>query len=330
MWEKDENRLAVLELQHSGRLRRREGQQDVWTWLSQLPCTNTTRRRDELAIVSSRRSDLEEMLDRRWPPWRKTRDRLMSAGLPITHDGWRKLRDQDRATAARLLPRRLNAKTAAAQVGPHSKASLSGIRRTALANVEITHDGIVRLRPNKGLILKAGSTEVDGSALVKIAGEIILTERALLDGTKLAGTRPAAILLVENQGTYLDLRTPDANWMVVHVPGWNTVPATQLPVLLDQMDTVPLLHFGDLDPAGARIVNHLRTSFPKLQWAVPGFWKEYLPDHAQKGEWPSDLNLTAAPALVRELADARLWLEQESITLDDRLPRALAAALRNG
>lgn len=327
MWEHEEQRLAVLELLHYGRLPRRKSQHEAWTWLAGLPWTRSAKRHDELVIVQTSRPELEEVLDRRWPPWRDTRDRLAKAGLPITHDGWRKLRDQERANAARSLPRRLNAKTAAAHVGPHSKASLSRTRRTALADVEITHDGIVRFRPNKGLILQAGATRIEGSVLVDIAGEIMLNERALIDGTTLAGPRPAAILLVENQGPYLDLRTPDDDWMVVHVPGWNTLPAK---LLLDQFDTVPLLHFGDLDPAGARIVNHLRSSFPKLQWAVPGFWKEYLPEHGQKGDWPSYLDLTAAPSLVRELADARLWLEQETISLDDRLPRALQEALRNG
>ena len=64
---------------------------------------------------------------------------------------------------ARPAARRLNAKTAAAYVGPHSKADLTDARRTALTAIEITRDGIVRLCPNMGLMLGAadrgGSTK---------------------------------------------------------------------------------------------------------------------------------------------------------------------------
>ena len=113
--------------------------------------------------------------------------------------------------------------------------------------------------------------------------------------------------------------------MVIHVPGWNTMSAVQV---LNQVEDIPILHFGDLDPDGAKIVSHLRKPFPRLQWVVPEFWKECVPDRAQKQPWPSDLDLTAAPPLVRELRDSGLWLEQETITLDPRLPAALEKAAR--
>jgi hypothetical protein len=44
---------------------------------------------------------------------------------------------------------------------------------------------------------------------------------------------------------------------------------------------------------------------------------------ALRGEWPEDMDLTDAPALVRELAERGLWLEQESVVLDPRLHAAL-------
>ena len=51
--------------------------------------------------------------------------------------------------------------------------------------------------------------------------------------------------------------------------------------------------------------------------------------HRARGKpWPSDLDLTAAPSLVHELKDAGLWLEQETIILDPRLPTALEKAAR--
>ena len=319
MWERDENRLAVVELVHTERLKRRENQREAWEWLAQLRWTKATGRRDELALAAGMRSEIEEVLDRRWPEWRGARTRLVEAGLPVTHEGWKALQDTERAGRAGTLPRRLNAKTAAAYVGPHSKAGLTDARRTALAGSEVTRDGIVRLRPNNGLMLEAADRRVDASMFVDIAGEVVLNERALRDGTRLTGVRPSAALLVENLGPYVDVPAPD-NWMVIHVPGWNTATAT---LVMDQLDGIPILHFGDLDPQGAEIVSHLRRQYPRLRWVVPEFWKECVPDRALKRPWPRDLDLTGAPTLVHELKDSRLWLEQETITLDPRLPGAI-------
>ena len=206
----------------------------------------------------------------------------------------------------------------------HSKATLTGTRRGALEGVALTRDGTVRLRPNAGLVLRAGAIEIEASRVAAVTGEVVLTERALLDGTTLAGTPPAAVLLVENLGPFVDMAVPDG-WMAVHVPGWNTSTARRL---LDGIDaSIPVVHFGDLDPEGVQIGNHLRARFPRLRWAVPDFWRECVPDRAQKGEWPTELNLGAAHALVHELRDAGLWLEQETIGLDPRLPEALEEAL---
>ena len=56
---------------------------------------------------------------------------------------------------------------------------------------------------------------------------------------------------------------------------------------------------------------------------VSEFWKEWVPERALKRPWPDDLDLTDAPALVQEIKDSGRWLEQETITLDPRLPEAL-------
>lgn len=48
---------------------------------------------------------------------------------------------------------------------------------------------------------------------VDVAGEVVLSERALRDETRLTGARPAAALLVENLGPYMDLRVPE-DWIV--------------------------------------------------------------------------------------------------------------------
>ena len=96
---------------------------------------------------------------------------------------------------------------------------------------------------------------------VDVAGEVVLNERALRDETRLTGARPAAALLVENLGPYMDLRVPE-DWIVIHVPGWNTANAM---LVVDQLEDDPVLHFGDLDPDGAKIVGHLKREYPRLR-----------------------------------------------------------------
>ena len=325
MWNDDANRMAILELHHSGTLRRRERQHAAWAWLSELPWTTRTRRRNEIAVVGARHAELEAMLDTRWPEWREVARRLAEAGLPITHSGWKRLEDEERATASVHLPQRLHHKTAAAQIASHSKAALTGTRRGALKGVALTHDGIVRLRPNPGLVLRAGPVEIEAARVAAVTGEVVLTERALLDGTRLSGTPPTAVILVENLGPFVDMAVPDG-WMAMHVPGWNTSTARRL---LDGIDaSIELVHFGDLDPEGVQIANHLRTNYPRLRWAVPDFWRECIPMKAQTGKWPRDENVSDGPALVQELKQSGLWLEQETISLDPRLPDALEDVLR--
>ena len=254
MWDRDENRLAVVELLHCARLKRRDSQREAWEWLSELPWTKASARRDELTLVAASREELEKVLDRRWPGWRDALASVANAGLPVTLESWKALGDAQRVARLATLPSRLNTKTAAAYVGPHSKVNLTDTRRAALDGVELTRDGVVRMRPNEGLALEHRAQRVDASLLVAIAGEVVLSERALVDGTRLAGVLPSAALLVENLGPYIDVPAPK-DWLVVHIPGWETTTPKKV---LRQLNAIPILHFGDLDPNGARIVAYIR------------------------------------------------------------------------
>jgi len=109
------------------------------------------------------------------------------------------------------------------------------------------------------------------------------------------------------------------------VPGWDT-PTVGL--LLDRLRSVPVVHFGDLDPNGVRIMQHLRGMRTDVRWFVPSFWEESVETRGQSGTWPVDLDLRDAPALVHRLASHGLWLEQEAIVLDARLPADLLSMLR--
>ncbi len=245
---------------------------------------------------------------------------LAERELNPTPVDWRRLQDLIRAGEVADLPERLNRRTATSAVAPHSKSSLSLIRRAALGDTTVTRDGIVRLRPPAGLRFARGERAIEAREVASILGEVAITERALLDGTVVEGEF-RAVLLVENLGPYQDLEPPEG-WLVVHVPGWDTATVR---LFLERLPEVPVIHFGDLDPAGVRIFRHLRRLHPGLRWAVPDFWAEQIEKRALPGEWPDDLELDDAPALVRELKSRSLWLEQELIALDPRLREALEA-----
>lgn len=325
MWDRLEHRLALLELVATGCLRFRKGQQIAWNHLVELPWTRRTDRRGEIAIMESRRGELERLLTQVWPEWAMVQAELTEAGLPINESGWRDLQDLQRARNAKGLPARLNRRTVTAMVAPHSKAALSALRREGLAGLKVMHDGTVRLRPSPGLRLRHGEHELDCGLVAEVLGEVILTERALTDGAVLTGQPPRALLLVENLGAYMDTPAPHG-WLIAHMPGWDTRTAR---ILLKQFEGIPVAHFGDLDPNGVKIMRHLRAFRPDLKWVVPEFWQEYLAKHASTTVWPDDLDLNEAPALVRRLAASGHWLEQEAIVLDSRLPQAITASVES-
>lgn len=315
-------RLGLLELLVRGTLKRRRTQAAAWDALDELPWTRRTGRRDELGLVEDRRQELVVLLERVWPAWGDVLAALTASGLPPTAEGYTALEDAQRLKVLPALPELLNRRTAAALVAPHSKATLTERRLAALGDAEATHDGSVRLRPPRGLTAVTPRGRIDLAAVASVLGEVSIPERAFNSGLVLEGAIRAA-LLVENLGVFCDLRQREG-WLLVHVPGWDTATVTQL---LDRLRHVPVIHFGDLDPNGVRILQHLRGLRPDLCWFVPDFWEEFLDSKGLPGRWPDDLDLGDTPALVRELATRSLWLEQEPLAVDPRTPQALEAML---
>lgn len=321
MWETADERLALLELLSRGSLKRRRAQGTTFDALAELPWTRVTGRRDDLALVEERRHELVALIDRVWPAWRDELADLTANGFPPTPEGWNRLLDARRAAGLPELPERLNRRTAAALAAPHSKATLTEGRRAALGDTEATHDGTVRLRPPAGLVARASRGVVDLTGVAGVLGEVAIPERAFLDGLQLEGDL-CAVLLVENLGAWRDLAAPPG-FLLAHVPGWDTATVAHL---LDRVAHVPMIHFGDLDPNGVRIYQHLRLRRPDLRWFVPSFWAELVDSHGLRAPWPADLDVSATPALVRALAARGLWLEQERIVVDPRISAALESA----
>lgn len=322
MWQTPAERLALLELLLRGALKKRRAQTGAWDALAELPWVKRTGRRDELGLVEERRVEFVGLLERVWPAWGDALAALAARGLPPTPEGWTALEDATRAADLPSLPDRLNRRTAAALVAPHSKATLTERRIAALGDAEATHDGSVRLRPPRGLVARSSKGSIDLTAVADVLGEVSLPERALRDGLALEGPMRAA-LLVENLGAFCDLPALDG-WLIAHVAGWDTATVAQL---LERLGHVPIIHFGDLDPSGVRIFRHLRAMRPDLRWFVPESWSELVDARGLPGAWPEDLDLGDTPELVRLLSKRALWLEQEPIAVDPRTPAALEAVL---
>jgi hypothetical protein len=199
---------------------------------------------------------------------------------------------------------------------------LTAARLAVLGATQPTHDGSIRLRPPRELVARTDRGRLALAEIVDILGEVSVPERALLDGLAFEGTI-RAVLLVENLGAWRDLPALDG-WLFAHVPGWETATVSQL---LTRVSDSIVVHFGDLDPNGVRIVEHLRQRRPDLRWFVPDFWRELVATHGQRSTWPDDLDLRDAPSFVRELAEQGVWLEQEPLVVDARLGPALEAML---
>jgi len=154
MWDRMEHKLALLELVATGQLRQRRNQITVWNWLTQLSWTRNSGRRDEIALDETRVSEGKRLLDQVWPEWPEVLVELESAGLSVSERGWRQLQDMERARAAVGLPPRLNRRTALAQVGGHSKTTLSRALQESLASTDLNMSRHSRA-PGKGLLLSA-------------------------------------------------------------------------------------------------------------------------------------------------------------------------------
>jgi Wadjet protein JetD, C-terminal len=327
-WGKREHALLLLELLECGEIRHRSTQQRAWSSVLELGWARRSRRHDVLEIDPAFRENLETTLDGAWPGWRDTARRLADAGQPPTPQGMLELERQMRIDRAGDidLPSRINRRTAAAVVARHSKAKLGPFERIALDETELTDDGLVRMRPSAGLTVVRGFEEHSASALAELLGDLVLTDRALRDGTQLAGQRPRAVLTVENLGAFQDAVVAN-DILVVHVPGWNTGTTRDL---LAGLQDVPVLHFGDLDPNGIAILKHLRRWRPDVRWLVPEYWVEIVDERGLEGEWPEIEMPTDAPPWVRELPDRRLWLEQEAVVVDKRFRSSVDSSLADG
>lgn len=190
MWDRSLHRIALLELAITGKLNKRQDQEEAWNELHALRWARRASRQHELVVADEHRGKIEDLLGKMWPGWRSIAADLIARGLPPTRRGLQQLEDlQRQATLTAPLPQQLNQRTATAAVGPHSKAVLTEQRRLALGDTDLTRDGIVRVRPHAGLQLRRADALLPLEAHRNVLGEVALPERALQSGL---GDRPVA------------------------------------------------------------------------------------------------------------------------------------------
>ncbi len=323
-WGNPEYRVAILRLYATRVLRRSRKLQPLTEHLLGLGWVTQSPRQSELVLNALGDPHLPTLLDRIWPDWRQTLQQLQDAGLPI--DARSLVALARKASPAQTLPARLHHKTYAALVGMHSKSS--GVGRVPQPGLTLTTDGVLRIRPNKGLMLCLGANRLSCDDLTVVLDELILTERTLLDGIRPAGMLPKAIMTVENLGAFMDMPKP-RELLLIHQPGWNT------PLSLLFIETLgaepPWYHFGDLDPEGISIYQHLHRKGRKAVLFIPSFWEKYVDAHSRHlaDAWPETIVDAFSQPLLRRLFAAGKWLEQEPVVLDERLGLELAGLVRS-
>lgn len=321
-WFCSDHPWTLLALLDAGRVTRNKSNSALLDWLRDAGWVSQGPRRDLLALVHERRTEVESRLDALWPQWREDLAELDREGLPHDPSGLRQLRR--RCLPLRRPPSALHRKTWMARFGAHSKVGSPD--RQPPEGTTLTDDDLLRLRPNRGLVLRlSDGTEQACAHWAAVLGELVIPQRALEGGLALAGTAPSWVMTVENLGAYLDLPAP-AQALIVHQPGWNTRLAARLIAMLPR--GLPWWHFGDLDPKGLEIFASLGSPAARPRHFVPAWWQDYLQSHglALNGGWPKSFPSTGdtqCPELVRRLSARGLWLEQEAILLDPRLAEAL-------
>jgi hypothetical protein len=333
-WENSEYRAALLKLWATHILKRSSKVQPLVEHLLELGWITQSPRQSELMLNELGLARLPVLLDRVWPTWRETLDQLHNANLPLTAEGLGDLARTSRSLPP--LPQRLHHKTYAALARAHSKCLTD--KEPLPSDLTLTTDGVLRIRANQGLILGLGTHQLSGDEVMAAVGEVILPERAILDGIRVYGALPGAVMTVENLGPFIDMPKP-LELLLIHQPGWNTSLSRQLMQALGPMPSplhfgpMPVrFHFGDLDPEGLAIYQHLHREEQSTRLFLPAFWDEYVElfAHPLADAWPQKIVESFSEPLLQRLFAANSWLEQEPIILDERIARELARLVHGG
>lgn len=330
-WKNSHHRAALLQLAAEGRMQQRSGWDGLLAFLQDESWVRQTRRSKELLLTEFGRREVLQILAARCPDWQKLVQELILLDGEISA---RSLGLLEKRTVRELriradLPSRLNRKTFNAAVTGWSKSNVSYTAQTTFPGVELSGDHGILIRSNRGFRLQRGSAIHDCDAQMQMMGVVYVSERFLRDAWESVGATPTGLLTVENPASFHDLKLPDG-MMAVLVEGWNTPVALRF--LLGLPKCIHLIHFGDFDPAGWHIRNHLQNHLARqIRWLLPDFAVDYVATHCLPFKNNDRTWQTLPPSvfdctLLQRLSKEGKWLEQEAITLDSRLFDEIVAA----
>ena len=270
---------------------------------------------------------IPEYLSNQWEVWREYQDRLIEAGFDFNIEAVKELERREKLLAVNL-PKRIHHKTLAAILGIHSKTGISKGLSEKLTETTITTDQSLRFYANRGMTLSlAGGKSIDCDYIMSVIGEVSLPERSFLDGIRISGARPKAIFTIENRGSFIDFPRANKDILVIHAPGNDLDLARRLLMLVPS--SIPVFHFGDLDPKGLDIFRCLSShSHHKTSLFVPACWREhYNKSFSKPKKWPVEAFWGKEIPIINTLIEDEMWLEQEKIALDPRLKDEIEIAL---
>jgi hypothetical protein len=323
-WANVHHRAALLNLAVSRRAAKQKNVSALLEAMADDGWVGQSRRSDEVEVTELGARKIAQIMSARWPDYRADASILEKNFGGISGRALSILKKQQAISLRKGidLPCILNRKTFAAAVSYHSKAVISVEMRDAYPDVQIVADHPLFVRANRGLLFEKNSSVFCCDPTMDFMGVVTIPERALRAGCKPSGTLPRAIISIENPAAFFDLALPH-DMLAVLAEGWDTPNLVEL--LQRFPPTTPHIHFGDFDPAGVQIFQHLRKQLgDHVKWLAPDFALEYLPTHGLEFSvdaigWQSCPIETEEAALLTLLRRENRWLEQEALVLDKRL-----------
>lgn len=324
-----EKLMPYLRILNEKRLAVNKSSKAVAEHLLSLRWAVQARQKSFVEITDKGLEFIPEYLSNQWEGWKEYQGRLVEAGFDFNIEAVKELERREKLLTINL-PKRIHHKTLAAILGIHSKTGISKNLYEKLTETTITTDQSLRFYANQGMTLDfASGKSIDCDYIMDAIGEIALPERTFLDGIRVSGARPKAVFTIENRGSFIDFPRENKDILVIHVPGNDLDLARRLLMLVPS--SVPLFHFGDLDPKGLDIFRCLSSrSSHKAYLFVPSFWKDhYNINFSKPKKWPKETFWGKEMPIVNTLIKDEMWLEQEKIALDPRLQVDIEMAIKD-
>ncbi|OOV87029.1 hypothetical protein [Oceanospirillum linum] len=329
-WQSQILRDAAIGLFKTERIRR-----DVYTgpliselleleWLSQVD------NEDVYTLTPKGRHQYPKLLDQNLPQWQE----LALSGMNMQdeeRDAFMRRLEFIRANTRFDLPVWINRKSFNTLYGGDEKTQVSDDLQALLPKYRISEDAMLRIRGTTDMhLMRKMLKPIRLGPILQMMSHAAIPERDVMELTEVDGEQPYMVMTVENLSVFADMDIPD-HLMLIWAP--LNYPDLAIKVLKMIPQYVPHIHFGDLDPSGLALAEHIagETGRPVRRF-LPEFWQEYMNEYAQpcvdgsaKGScWQLAIS---SNALIRKLMLRKEWMPQSVILLDPRLRHELLSLM---